>query len=129
MYYDVLMRTYCINNTMEDPSYITYDRLIERVNLYRQGIMPNSTIQTWYNSQRRQPVCVKLRNDDTLINPVDVTNHRLRRTCDVNALTHRRKYLIVFFDDTDFEEIYFYEGISPTHHITTAGCDSDSDSD
>jgi len=125
---------------MADPSRIGYRRLIERVNLYCQGIMPNSIIQTWYNRQRRRPVCVTLKNDETWVNPPDVTNRNLTRISDVNGLTPGRLYLLVFFKGQEFEEEYLYEGEATRYHIADTAdggdegmhlfsSDSDSDSD
>jgi hypothetical protein len=87
---------------MEDVSYISYNSLIRRVNLYRQGIMPNSTIQEWYNGESTRPDCVILAG---------------------------RIYLIIMFSGQDFEQRYLYRGVSSSQHIPDGSEHSDSDSD
>ena len=114
---------------MEDVSYISYNSLIRRVNLYRQGIMPNSTIQEWYNGESTRPDCVILGDDETIVNPPDVDNHCLNLIGNVNALTPGRIYLIIMFSGQDFEQRYLYRGVSSSQHIPDGSEHSDTDSD
>lgn len=97
---------------------ITYYELVNRVNLYRQGIMPTRTIQEWYNRRRNDPNaervhCVVLCDDGIRTNPPDVENRVLDQVSDVNALTPGRLYEILCFKGQPFEVRYLYTGVSP----------------
>lgn len=113
---------------MEMPPMISYEELLEKVNLYRQGIMPTRETQEWYN-RRPRPICVRLNTDDTFTNPPDTDDHTLSTAQDVNALTPGRLYDIIMFRGQDFEERYLYEGVYHDESDDESDDDTDDDTD
>jgi hypothetical protein len=98
----------------QSPPLITYIRLCEMINNFRQGIMPTTEIQEWYRRLPRENrnKLIYVNENSEYTNTSDVDEEWIYWINDVNQLTSGRLYELICFKGENFEQRYLYEGTS-----------------